>query len=97
MDASTSTTAATVPPAHLNLQFWDTLYQGKKDDWTGEKKDKELFKFHDVLINGKTGLAILVPMCGKSRIVRWFAKRGHRVVGIEWSELAIKQFLRRMI
>jgi hypothetical protein len=50
MDASTSTTAATVPPAHLNLQFWDILYQGKKDDWTGEKKDNELF-------NGKTGLA----------------------------------------
>ena len=92
MDVSTCSTA--VLPAHskLNLQFWDTLYQGKKDDWTCDKKDKELFKFHDVLVNGKTGLSVLIPMCGRSQIVLWFAERGHRVVGIEWSELAIKQF-----
>jgi thiopurine S-methyltransferase len=81
-----------VSPPHLNLQFWDTLYKGKKDDWTSENKDKELFKFYDVLVNGKTDLGILVPMCGKSRIMLWFAERGHHVVGIEWSELAIKQF-----
>ena len=92
MDVSTCSTA--VLPAHskLNLQFWDTLYQGKKDDWTCDKKDKELFKFHDVLVNGKTGLSVLIPMCGRSLIVLWCAERGHRVVGIEWSELAIKQF-----
>jgi thiopurine S-methyltransferase len=91
MDASTSTTA--VSPAHPNLQLWDKLYEAKKDEWTSEKVDKEVFKFYDVLVNGsKTGLAILVPMCGKSRIMLWFAERGHRVVGIEWSELAVKQF-----
>ena len=90
MDASTCTTAAS--PAHPNLQLWDKLYEGKKDEWTSEKADKELFKVHDVLVNGKTGLAILVPMCGKSQILLWFAERGHRVVGIEWSGVAIKQF-----
>ena len=90
MDASTSTIA--VSPAHPNKQLWDKLYKGKKDEWTSEKTDKELFKFHDVLTNGKTGLAILVPLCGKSQIMQWFAEGGHHVVGIEWSELAVKQF-----
>ena len=90
MDASTCTTAAS--PAHPNLQLWDKLYEGKKDEWTSEKADKELFKVHDVLVNGKTGLAILVPMCGKSQILLWFAERGHRVIGIEWSGVAVKQF-----
>ena len=90
MDASTSTTSAL--PAHQNLPLWDKLYEGKKDEWTSEKADKELLKFHDVLINGKTGLTILVPMCGKSRIMLRFAERGHRIVGIEWSGVAVKQF-----
>jgi hypothetical protein len=72
MDASTSTTA--VSPAHPNLQLWDKLYEAKKDEWTSEKVDKEMLKFYDVLVNGKTGLAILVPMCGKTRIMLRFAE-----------------------
>ena len=90
MDISTSATAGS--PAHPNLQLWDKLYQGNKDEWTNEKADKELFKFHEILTDGKTGLNILIPMCGKSLIMLWFAEKGHRVVGIEWSEIAVKQF-----
>ena len=75
-----------------NYQIWDRIYEDQGDGWTSEKVNKELLKFHDVLINCKTGLAILVPMCGKSRIMLWFAERGHRVVGIEWSGVAVKQF-----
>ena len=47
-----STSATTGSPAHPNLQLWDTLYQVKIDEWTNEKADKELFKFHDNLIDG---------------------------------------------
>ena len=61
MDISTTATAGS--PAHPNLQLWDKLYQGKKDECTNEKADKELFKFHDILTDGKIGLDILVPMC----------------------------------
>ena len=90
MDISTSATAGS--PANPNLQFWDKLYQGRKDGWTNENVNIELFKFHDILTDGKTGLDILVPMCGKTLIMLWFAEKGHRVVGIEWSEIAVKQF-----
>ena len=90
MDAPTSTPALSL--AHPNVQLWDRIYEDKEDGWTSEKVDKEVFQYYDILVNGKTDLAILVPMCGKSRIMLRFAERGHRVVGIEWSGVAVKQF-----
>lgn len=36
---------------------------------------------------------VLVPLCGKSPDMRWLASRGHAVVGIELSPLAVEQFL----
>lgn len=85
MDASGS-------PAHPNKQLWDKLYQDQKDGWTCEKADKELLKFHDILTDTKTGLDILVPMCGKTQVMLSLAEKGHRVIGIDFSELAVKQF-----
>ena len=35
---------------------------------------------------------VLVPLCGKSADIKWLARRGHEVVGVELSELAIRQF-----
>ena len=91
MDALTSTPAVSI--SSPNLQIWDRIYEDKEDGWTREKVNEELLKFHDVLVNGKTGcLAILVPLCGKSRIMLMFAEKGHCVVGIEWSGVAVKQF-----
>ncbi|WP_110656339.1 thiopurine S-methyltransferase [Salinicola halimionae] len=36
---------------------------------------------------------ILVPLCGKSRDMRWLVERGHPVLGIELSPLAVEQFV----
>jgi len=38
------------------------------------------------------GSRVLVPLCGKSLDMVWLAEQGHRVLGVELSELAIKQF-----
>ncbi|MDR6398146.1 thiopurine S-methyltransferase [Herbaspirillum seropedicae] len=39
------------------------------------------------------GSTVLVPLCGKSLDMLWLAEQGHRVLGVELSELAITQFL----
>ncbi len=39
-----------------------------------------------------TGSTVLVPLCGKSLDMLWLAEQGHRVLGVELSELAITQF-----
>ncbi|WP_251978426.1 thiopurine S-methyltransferase [Salinicola avicenniae] len=36
---------------------------------------------------------VLVPLCGKSEDMRWLAARGHPVLGIELSPLALEQFV----
>ena len=38
------------------------------------------------------GASVLVPLCGKSRDLTWLAVRGHRVLGIEYSPVAIENF-----
>ena len=79
-------------PTHPDMRLWEKLYQEQKDEWTSEAIDKELLQFQDILTDGKTGLDVFIPMCGKSQVMLSFAEKGHRVVGIEWSELPVKQF-----
>jgi thiopurine S-methyltransferase len=38
------------------------------------------------------GAEVLVPLCGKSRDMAWLASQGHRVIGVELSEIAIDDF-----
>jgi thiopurine S-methyltransferase len=35
---------------------------------------------------------VLVPLCGKSADLLWLARRGHTVVGVELSEIAVRAF-----
>ena len=35
---------------------------------------------------------VLVPLCGKSRDMRWLAQLGHHVVGVELCEAAVQEF-----
>ena len=39
-----------------------------------------------------TALNVLVPLCGKSRDILWLLQRGHTVIGVELSEMAILEF-----
>lgn len=38
------------------------------------------------------GSRVFVPLCGKSRDLLWLRARGHEVVGVEWSETAVRAF-----
>jgi len=40
----------------------------------------------------REGSQVLVPLCGKSLDMVWLAEQGHRVLGLELSQLAIAQF-----
>ena len=89
---ATSDAAAVGSSPYLVLGSWDAVYQKGFDNWTKEGADLELLKFRSTLMNGKTDLDILVPMSGKSIVLLSLAEEGHRVVGIEWSKVAVEQF-----
>ena len=38
------------------------------------------------------GTKVFVPLCGKSLDMAWLASQGHRVLGVELSQLAVEQF-----
>ncbi|NXG03881.1 TPMT methyltransferase, partial [Sakesphorus luctuosus] len=51
-----------------------------------------LQKYLDLLLNGRSGLRIFFPLCGKAVEMKWLADMGHSVVGVEVSEQALKEF-----
>ncbi|MGR9091342.1 MAG: thiopurine S-methyltransferase [Gammaproteobacteria bacterium] len=54
--------------------------------------------YHPMLLTHWTTLGIepdatvFVPLCGKSHDMRWLRERGHRIVGVELSEIAVQAF-----
>jgi thiopurine S-methyltransferase len=43
-------------------------------------------------IEAPAGSRVFVPLCGKTLDMVWLAARGHRVLGVELSRLAVEQF-----
>src|SRR6056297_3166422 len=39
-----------------------------------------------------SGASVFVPLCGKSLDMLWLAGTGHRVIGIELNDIAVKSF-----
>ena len=70
------------------------------EDWLG-RWDQGRIGWHEAA--GNEGLKsywpdtatsgrVLVPLCGKTPDLLWLARRGYDVVGVEWSEVAVRGF-----
>ena len=75
-----------------NLELWNNIYKNKKDNWSNEEADGVVTEFSMDLTQRKVNQSILVPLCGRSKVVLTLAEQGHKVVGIEWSKIAILAF-----
>ena len=51
-----------------------------------------LLQAHWDAVGAPAGCTVFVPLAGKSLDMVWFAARGHRVLGVELSQLAVDQF-----
>ena len=75
----------------MEAEFWQQRWQEGRTGFHQERVTPLLEKHWDALglpANSK----VFVPLCGKSRDMDWLATRGHRVLGVELSELAVRQF-----
>ncbi|XP_064403828.1 thiopurine S-methyltransferase-like [Halichondria panicea] len=75
----------------LSPDFWNYEYKEGKDKWTSTKVDGMLMKNFERL-DEASKLNILLPMCGKTGLLLSLVDKGHKMVGIEWAELAIVPF-----
>lgn len=76
----------------------------KADFWL-ERWEKREIRFHQQEINHfleqywstlelAKNSTVLVPLCGKSKDMRWLAQQGHQVLGVELSEAAVQEFFK---
>ncbi|MCA1714545.1 MAG: thiopurine S-methyltransferase [Gammaproteobacteria bacterium] len=75
----------------MDAQFW---HQRWRDGQIGFHQERvtPLLEQHWDAIGLPAGSRVFVPLAGKSLDMLWLAARGHRVLGVELSQLAVEQF-----
>lgn len=76
----------------LTLQEWKEKWENHNIGFHQEQGHQLLKKHLDTFLKGETGLRVFFPLCGKAVEMKWFADQGHHVVGVEISELGIREF-----
>jgi thiopurine S-methyltransferase len=76
----------------MQPDFWHQRWQDNQIGFHQDKPTPLLIK-HWPAIGMPAGAKIFVPLAGKSLDMAWFASQGYRVLGVELSSLAIKQFI----
>jgi thiopurine S-methyltransferase len=71
--------------------FWQQRWATGQVGWHREEVNEAVSANLDRLTSGRRS-RILVPLCGKSRDLVYFARAGHDVVGIELVEQAVHEF-----
>ncbi|KAF7465661.1 thiopurine S-methyltransferase isoform X1 [Marmota monax] len=76
----------------LTLEEWQDKWVTHKIGFHQEQGHQLLKKHLDTFLKRESGLRVFFPLCGKAVEMKWFADRGHSVVGVEISELGIREF-----
>lgn len=74
----------------MKADFWHNLWETNNTGWHLDDTNPFLLEFFSQL-NLKTNSRIFIPLCGKTVDIKWLLSKGHKVVGIELSENAIKE------
>ena len=73
------------------MTFWHNRWQTQQIGWHRDAYNDLLTK-HWERIGSNKGDQVLVPLCGKSLDMLWFASQEYTVVGLEMVEEAIQSF-----
>ncbi|GBG15429.1 thiopurine S-methyltransferase [Novimethylophilus kurashikiensis] len=74
----------------MHHEFWHERWALKQIGFHQEDINPYLMRFWPAL--GVTGGRVFVPLCGKSRDMIWLREQGFDVVGVELSEVAVREF-----
>ncbi|MFZ5654854.1 MAG: thiopurine S-methyltransferase [Pseudomonadota bacterium] len=75
----------------MDPEFWHQRWQNREIGFHLDHPNPRLTQHWDAL-ELPPGSRILVPLCGKSQDLAWLARRGHRVLGVELSPIAVAEF-----
>lgn len=74
-----------------DYQFWNERWINNQIGFHQQKPHPALVKFADLFLGHQN---VLVPLCGKSLDMIFLKERGHHVIGVEFSEIAILDFIK---
>lgn len=75
----------------MDPDFWLARWEAGRIGFHRDEINPLLVRHWDAL-GAPRGGTVFVPLCGKSRDMAWLAGRGHPVVGVELSPLAVRGF-----
>ena len=75
----------------MEPEFWIERWQRNEIGFHQDRINPYLEQFWGDLIAGSHS-QVFVPLCGKSQDMVWLRKRGHSVVGVELSLIAVENF-----
>lgn len=75
----------------MDPQFWHERWQRGETGWHQPEINAHLQEFWPRLPLPERG-PVFVPLCGKSRDLLWLRARGHEVLGVEISPIAVREF-----
>lgn len=74
----------------MDEEFWHNKWKTNDIGFHNDSVHPLLAR-HWKALNGPEGSRIFLPLCGKTVDIAWLLSEGHQIVGVELSELAIKQ------
>lgn len=75
--------------------FWLNRWEENRTGWHLSRANDNLIK-HFSALKLKSGNRVFIPLCGKTLDIHWLLKQGFQVVGVELSELAVKQLFKNL-
>uniref|UniRef100_H2Z3K3 thiopurine S-methyltransferase n=1 Tax=Ciona savignyi TaxID=51511 RepID=H2Z3K3_CIOSA len=75
----------------MTCEDWKVRWEKKHTRFHMSEVNSSLLK-HEHLLLEKANCSVFVPLCGKSVDMKYLADKSHRVVGLEFSEIAIQDF-----
>lgn len=73
-------------------EYWTKLWNTSTTPWHEQNVNSFLLRHADELIDNREHIRIFVPLCGKTVDMKWLADKGHTVVGLDCSHLALESF-----
>lgn len=74
----------------MDANFWLQRWRENRTGFHEGHANAMLVKHFEALALGKYS-RVLIPLCGKTADIGWLLAQGHRVLGVELSELAVRQ------
>lgn len=78
----------------MEPNFWHERWAQNQIGFHQERVNPLLVDFWDRVAGRSTG-EVFVPLCGKSLDMVWLNQRGHTILGVELSPIAVKDFFRK--